>query len=51
MMCETLGCAPSELLEKHPNLTHRDKEFLMRYGIKKMEKQMELTAGMFGGKK
>ena len=36
-MCEVLGCAPSELKTKHPNLTIADKLFLIRYGLEKME--------------
>ena len=54
MMCEMLGCAPSELYEKHPNLTDRDRWFLIRYGFEKQNRELEglskLLAKMFGGK-
>ena len=50
-MCEELGCAPSELLTKHPNLTHRDKWFLIQYGFEKRKRNMEDISKLFGGKK
>lgn len=42
-MCEMLGCLPSELYVKHPNMTVADKEFMMYYTFKKMEKQAEIN--------
>lgn len=51
MMCEQLGCTPSELYDKHPKLTERDKWFLIFYGYEKQKRQLEGLAKLFGGKK
>jgi len=54
MICEQLGCSPSELYEKHPGLTNADVRFMMEYGFNKMARQQkmqaEMLAKMFGGK-
>lgn len=54
MMCEQLGCAPSELHDKHPNLTERDKWFLIDYGFEKQKRELEGIANLlktaFGAK-
>ena len=31
MICEVLGCLPSEINEKHPNMTRADRIFMARY--------------------
>lgn len=44
MLCEQLGCAPSELLEKHPNITRNDITFMIKYNHMKLQKQAGMTA-------
>jgi len=42
-----LGCAPSEIKQKHPNLTVRDYHFLIQYKLNEMRTMGE----MFGFRK
>jgi predicted Rossmann-fold nucleotide-binding protein len=35
MLCEMLGCLPSELRENHPNMTVTDKMFMLKYMMRK----------------
>jgi hypothetical protein len=41
-MCEVLGCTPSELREKHPNMTVQDYYFLTNYSTNKMREFGEI---------
>jgi hypothetical protein len=54
MICEQLGCTPSELYEKHPGMTEGDKWFMISYGYEKIAKEQmalaEIIKKMFGGK-
>jgi len=42
-----LGCAPSELKEKHPNLTVRDYYFMTQYKLN----EIRVTGELFGFRK
>lgn len=48
-MCEGLGCPPSQLYVKHPNMTRADKLAMMRFAAKKYVKLAELIASALGG--
>ena len=50
-MIEMLGCLPSELVVKHPNMTLGDKLFMARYGYEKMVRTAEMIAKIFKGDK
>jgi len=41
-MCEILGCPPSQIKVKFPDMTMADYMFLSAYGIKKMEMEGEM---------
>lgn len=43
--CEILGCTPSELFEKHPNITKSDISFLRAYGVRRYEMLGEMFSG------
>jgi len=53
-MCELLGCLPSELRERYPNMTHGDRLSLMTYVLVKEARMAgkigEVLGMMFGGK-
>jgi len=49
-MCEMLGCLPSELREKYPNMTLADKSMLMKYVFAKQARLGNAIARMFRGK-
>lgn len=44
MVCEMLGCPPSELETKYPNMTVADVVFMMKYGYEKMKREAEMAA-------
>ena len=48
-MCEALGCLPSELLEKHPDMTPADRYAMMRFGHMKYTKLGNMIGRLFGG--
>lgn len=35
MLCEMLGCLPSEIKDNHPNMTYTDYSFVIHYAMEK----------------
>jgi len=43
-MCEVLGCPPSEIRKRHPDMTMEDYYFLTAYSVSKIR----ITGEMYG---
>jgi len=48
-MCEVLGCLPSELHEKYPNMTVADKSALIKYALLKNVRLANAIGRLFSG--
>ena len=44
IVCEILGCLPSEIRQKHPDMKLGDYLYLVRYGYKKMKIESDFSA-------